>query len=106
MGRQMQIIVFLLIILPRSLISGPIIFLQARPLLKDKNYPVLIDDKIFDSHDVHVLQLYLMVNLAERCLEKDPINRDTMEYVSSDNSFSNNYHFRIKCILVKLSCLL
>ncbi|XP_076960343.1 proline-rich receptor-like protein kinase PERK8 isoform X1 [Bidens hawaiensis] len=53
----------------------------ARPLLEDKNYPLLIDEKILDSHDVHVFQLYLMVKLAEGCLKKDPAKRETMEDV-------------------------
>lgn len=57
---------------------------QARPLLEDKNYPLLIDEKILDSHDVHVFQLYLMVKLAEGCLKKDPAKRETMEDVSFD----------------------
>ncbi|KAI3681027.1 hypothetical protein L6452_35809 [Arctium lappa] len=53
----------------------------ARPLLEDNNYPDLIDERIVDSHDVHVFQLYLIVNLAEVCLKKDPSERRTMGYV-------------------------
>ncbi|KAL8236006.1 hypothetical protein R6Q59_017087 [Mikania micrantha] len=53
----------------------------ARPLLEEKNYPDLIDEKILDSQDVHVFQLYLMVKLAEGCLKKDPTKRETMEDV-------------------------
>ncbi|GJX23954.1 concanavalin A-like lectin/glucanase [Tanacetum coccineum] len=56
----------------------------ARPLLGDKNYPVLIDEKILESHDLHVFQLYLMVQLAERCLNKNPTKRETMEDVAEE----------------------
>ncbi|KAF5446045.1 hypothetical protein F2P56_031708 [Juglans regia] len=51
----------------------------ARPLLKEKNYPALIDERIMDSHDVH--QLFWMVRVAEKCLSKDPDTRLTMENV-------------------------
>ncbi|XWS57071.1 hypothetical protein CRYUN_Cryun09bG0140100 [Craigia yunnanensis] len=51
----------------------------ARPLLKDRNYPDLIDPRILESHDVH--QLFWMVRVAERCLSKDPLMRLTMEKV-------------------------
>ncbi|KAG8391033.1 hypothetical protein BUALT_Bualt01G0145900 [Buddleja alternifolia] len=51
----------------------------AKPLLKMKNYPDLIDKRIADSHDVH--QLFWMVLVAEKCLEKNPNNRWTMEQV-------------------------
>ncbi|XWS74620.1 hypothetical protein CRYUN_Cryun01aG0014300 [Craigia yunnanensis] len=51
----------------------------ARPLLKDRNYPDLIDPRILESHDVH--QLFWMVRVAERCLSKDPQKRLTMEKV-------------------------
>ncbi|KAL0422014.1 UNVERIFIED_CONTAM: Proline-rich receptor-like protein kinase PERK12 [Sesamum latifolium] len=62
----------------------------AKPLLEKKNYPDLIDKRILDSHDVH--QLFWMVLVAERCLEKDPDNRWTMEQtrlclVSMDATF-------------------
>ncbi|KAJ9565583.1 hypothetical protein OSB04_001549 [Centaurea solstitialis] len=50
----------------------------ARPLLADNNYPDLIDERVVDPHDVHIIQLYLIVNLAEDCLKKDPAERDTM----------------------------
>ncbi|XP_024963786.1 serine/threonine-protein kinase CDG1-like [Cynara cardunculus var. scolymus] len=53
----------------------------ARPLLEDNNYPDLIDERIVDSHDVHVFQLYHIVNLAEACLKKDPAKRETMTHV-------------------------
>lgn len=52
---------------------------QARPLLKEKNYPDLIDPRILDSHDVH--QLFWMVRVAEKCLSKDPHKRLTMDKV-------------------------
>ncbi|KAF6151885.1 hypothetical protein GIB67_010459 [Kingdonia uniflora] len=51
----------------------------ARPLLKEKKYPELLDPKLIDSHDVH--QLYWMVQVAEKCLSKDPEKRQTMEKV-------------------------
>ncbi|KAK8595401.1 hypothetical protein V6N13_016774 [Hibiscus sabdariffa] len=51
----------------------------ARPLLKDRNYPDLIDPRILDSHDVH--QLFWMVRVAEKCLTKDPQTRLSMDRV-------------------------
>ncbi|CAN0843647.1 Proline-rich receptor-like protein kinase PERK8 [Linum grandiflorum] len=51
----------------------------ARPLLKEKNYPDLIDQRILDTHDVH--QLFWMVRVAEKCLSKDPKKRLSMEKV-------------------------
>ncbi|PON78126.1 Tyrosine-protein kinase [Parasponia andersonii] len=51
----------------------------ARPLLKDRNYPDLIDKRIENYHDVH--QLFWMVRVAEKCLSKDPLKRLTMEKV-------------------------
>ncbi|KAM6584429.1 hypothetical protein CsatB_011431 [Cannabis sativa] len=51
----------------------------ARPLLKDRNYPDLIDERILDSHDVH--QLFWMVRVAEKCLIKDPHKRLSMETI-------------------------
>ncbi|XP_052192437.1 probable serine/threonine-protein kinase PBL2 isoform X2 [Diospyros lotus] len=51
----------------------------ARPLLEEKNYPDLIDERIADSHDMH--QLFWMVRVAENCLRKDPRKRWTMEKV-------------------------
>ncbi|KAJ4831033.1 hypothetical protein Tsubulata_029337, partial [Turnera subulata] len=52
----------------------------ARPLLKERNYPDLIDQRIVGSHDVH--QLFWMVRVAEKCLSKDPQKRLTMDKVS------------------------
>ncbi|KAI3709934.1 hypothetical protein L2E82_39704 [Cichorium intybus] len=54
----------------------------ARPLVEDKNYPDLIDERIADSPDVQVFQLYLMVQLAEECLKKDPTKRQPMAHVA------------------------
>ncbi|KAJ8573045.1 hypothetical protein K7X08_009556 [Anisodus acutangulus] len=51
----------------------------AMPLLEQRNYPHLIDKRIVDSHDFH--QLFWMVELAGKCLEKDPNKRHTMERV-------------------------
>ncbi|XP_038690545.1 probable receptor-like protein kinase At3g17420 [Tripterygium wilfordii] len=51
----------------------------ARPLLKERNYPDLIDHRILDSHDVH--QLFWMVRIAEKCLSKHPQKRLTMDHV-------------------------
>ncbi|XP_049381870.1 probable serine/threonine-protein kinase PBL5 [Solanum stenotomum] len=51
----------------------------AIPLLEQKNYPRLIDKSIVDSHDFH--QLFWMVELAAKCLEKDPDKRNSMEWV-------------------------
>ncbi|WJX36576.1 non-specific serine/threonine protein kinase [Trifolium repens] len=48
----------------------------ARPLLKERNYPDLIDERIIDSHDYH--QLFWMIRLAEKCLSRDPKKRLTM----------------------------
>ncbi|CAN4108524.1 unnamed protein product [Withania somnifera] len=51
----------------------------AMPLLEQRNYPRLIDKRIMDSHDFH--QLFWMVELAGKCLKKDPNKRHTMEWV-------------------------
>nr|WIL59835.1 nodulation protein [Melilotus officinalis] len=48
----------------------------ARPLLKDRNYPDLIDERIIDTHDYH--QLFWMIRLAEKCLSRDPKKRLSM----------------------------
>ncbi|RDX60736.1 Proline-rich receptor-like protein kinase PERK12, partial [Mucuna pruriens] len=48
----------------------------ARPLLKERNYPDLIDERIINSHDVH--QLFWMVRIAEKCLSREPQRRLTM----------------------------
>nr|TKS08809.1 inactive protein kinase [Populus alba] len=52
---------------------------SARPLLKERNYPDLIDQRILESHDVH--QLFWMVRVAEKCLSKDRQKRLTMDKV-------------------------
>ncbi|KAG6679992.1 hypothetical protein I3842_13G017900 [Carya illinoinensis] len=62
-----------------SPIKFKITFEGARPLLKEKNYPALIDERIMDSLDVH--QLFWMVRVAEKCLSKDPDSRLTMDNV-------------------------
>ncbi|KAK9056000.1 hypothetical protein SSX86_027087 [Deinandra increscens subsp. villosa] len=74
----------------------------ARPLLEEKNYPKLIDEKILDSQDVHVFQLYLMVKLAEKCLKKDPAKRETMEDVSFNDLFSVNGYISV---VQELECI-
>nr|XP_027109275.1 proline-rich receptor-like protein kinase PERK3 [Coffea arabica] len=51
----------------------------AKPLLKERNYPDLIDRRIIDSHDF--LQLFRMIRLTEKCLCSDPSKRFTMEEV-------------------------
>ncbi|CAK8564904.1 unnamed protein product [Lathyrus sativus] len=48
----------------------------ARPLLRERNYPDLIDERIIDTHDYH--QLFWMIRLAEKCLSKDPKKRLSM----------------------------
>ncbi|KAK2991726.1 hypothetical protein RJ640_004254 [Escallonia rubra] len=52
----------------------------ARPLLKEKNYGDLIDQRIEQSHDVY--QLFWMVRVAEKCLRRDPSKREPMEKVN------------------------
>ncbi|CAL9092096.1 unnamed protein product [Musa textilis] len=51
----------------------------ARPLLRERKYPELIDERIIDCHDLH--QLFWMITVAEQCLRKDPDKRPTMEKV-------------------------
>ncbi|URE01323.1 STYKc, partial [Musa troglodytarum] len=51
----------------------------ARPLLRERKYPELIDERITDCHDLH--QLFWMITVAEQCLRKDPDKRPTMEKV-------------------------
>ncbi|KAK7334551.1 hypothetical protein VNO80_26310 [Phaseolus coccineus] len=48
----------------------------ARPLLRERNYPDLIDERIIKSHDVH--QLFWMVRIAEKCLSREPQRRLNM----------------------------
>ncbi|ESW20770.1 hypothetical protein PHAVU_005G013200 [Phaseolus vulgaris] len=48
----------------------------ARPLLRERNYPDLIDERIIRSHDVH--QLFWMVRIAEKCLSREPQRRLNM----------------------------
>ncbi|CAJ1977961.1 unnamed protein product [Sphenostylis stenocarpa] len=51
----------------------------ARPLLKDRNYPDLIDERMMDNHDCH--QLFWMIRLAEKCLSRDSQRRLSMDTV-------------------------
>ncbi|KAB2594877.1 inactive protein kinase [Pyrus ussuriensis x Pyrus communis] len=60
----------------------------ARPLLKERNYPDLIDQKNADCHDVH--QLYWMVRVAEKCLSRDPHKRLTMDSVVNALNYLND----------------
>lgn len=53
---------------------------QARPLLKERNYPDLIDERMMDTYDCH--QLFWMIRLAEKCLTRDPQKRLSMDTVS------------------------
>ncbi|XP_058004073.1 proline-rich receptor-like protein kinase PERK3 [Hevea brasiliensis] len=62
-----------------KILGGKSLVGWARPLLKEKNYPDLMDPRILDSHDVH--QLFWMVRVAEKCLSKDPHKRLTMDKV-------------------------
>ncbi|KAL1338692.1 hypothetical protein AAHE18_10G229800 [Arachis hypogaea] len=48
----------------------------ARPLLRERNYPDLIDERIKEDYDIH--QLFWMVRLAEKCLSRDPQRRLSM----------------------------
>ncbi|KAL9349370.1 hypothetical protein Peur_056625 [Populus x canadensis] len=62
-----------------KILGGKSLVGWARPLLKERNYPDLIDQRILESHDVH--QLFWMVRVAEKCLSKDPQKRLTMDKV-------------------------
>ncbi|KAI9072854.1 hypothetical protein K1719_045190 [Acacia pycnantha] len=48
----------------------------ARPLLKERIYHDLIDERISNSHDFY--QLFWMVRIAEKCLTRDPQKRLNM----------------------------
>ncbi|XVF19461.1 hypothetical protein REPUB_Repub11eG0112800 [Reevesia pubescens] len=61
---------------------GPKGFLRwARPLLKQRRYLELVDPRIANSHDV--FQLYKMAQLAQKCLNKSPKKRLSMDKVVS-----------------------
>ncbi|KAM1018450.1 hypothetical protein ACFX13_040680 [Malus domestica] len=60
----------------------------ARPLLKERNYPDLIDPRNVDCHDVH--QLYWMVRVAEKCLSRDPHKRLPMDSVVNALNYLND----------------
>ncbi|KAG9454977.1 hypothetical protein H6P81_007881 [Aristolochia fimbriata] len=53
----------------------------ARPLLKERKYPELMDPMILDSCDVHLHELFWMVRVAEKCLSRDPEKRLHMDKV-------------------------
>ncbi|KAI4323634.1 hypothetical protein L6164_023225 [Bauhinia variegata] len=53
----------------------------ARPLIKERNYPDLIDERITTNPDFH--QVFWMVRIAEKCLSKDPHKRLNMLAVVS-----------------------
>ncbi|KAI4323635.1 hypothetical protein L6164_023226 [Bauhinia variegata] len=53
----------------------------ARPLLKERNYPDLIDERVTTCPDFH--QLFWMVRIAEKCLSRDPQKRLNMLSVVS-----------------------
>ncbi|XP_031373154.1 probable serine/threonine-protein kinase PIX13 [Punica granatum] len=59
------------------ILGGKSLVAWARPLLRDKNYPGLLDRRIGDSYNVH--QLFWMVRVAEKCLCRNPRNRMTMD---------------------------
>ncbi|KAG2396964.1 Inactive protein [Vigna angularis] len=52
---------------------------QHKPLLKERNYPDLIDERMLDNHDCH--QLFWMIRLAEKCLSRDSQRRLSMDTV-------------------------
>ncbi|CAK7336405.1 unnamed protein product [Dovyalis caffra] len=60
-----------------KILGGKSLVGWARPLLKERNYPDLVDQRILESHDVH--QLFWMVRVAEKCLSRDPQKRLTMD---------------------------
>ncbi|KAK1564754.1 hypothetical protein Q3G72_010861 [Acer saccharum] len=62
-----------------KILGGKSLVEWARPLLKERNYPGLIDPRILDSNDVH--QLFWMVRVAEKCLSKNPQKRLPMDIV-------------------------
>ena len=53
--------------------------MKARPLLKDKSYGELIDPVVLESHDLH--QLFWMVRIAEKCINRDPGKRFSIHKV-------------------------
>lgn len=55
--------------------------LQAIPLLQERKYPELIDERILDCHDLY--QLFWMITVIEQCLIRDPDKRPSMEKVRS-----------------------
>ncbi|KAK3407694.1 hypothetical protein EUGRSUZ_J00092 [Eucalyptus grandis] len=51
----------------------------AKPLLREKNYPELIEHSLIDSYDVN--QLTWVIRVAVKCLKKDPNRRISMDQV-------------------------
>lgn len=51
----------------------------AKPLLREKNYPELIEHSLTDSYDVN--QLTGVIRVAVKCLKKDPNRRISMDQV-------------------------
>lgn len=51
----------------------------AKPLLREKNYPELIEHSLTDSYDVN--QLTWVIRVAVKCLKKDPNRRISMDQV-------------------------
>ncbi|KAL1813443.1 hypothetical protein ACET3Z_023508 [Daucus carota] len=58
---------------------GKSLLAWARPLLREKNYPDLLDRKIGGSHDI--LRLFWMVRIAEKCLSTNPYRRYSIDQV-------------------------
>lgn len=78
-GYMLQIRQVIFVLLAQTYFQFITTILQARPLLKERKYPDLIDSRILDTHDV--LQLFWMVRVAEICLSKDPEKRQSMDKV-------------------------
>ncbi|WCJ25737.1 Protein kinase superfamily protein [Euphorbia peplus] len=72
-----------------KILRGKSLIGWATPLLKEKNYPDLIDPRILDSHDIH--QFFWMVRVAEKCLCKDPRKRLPMNKVVLTFNGINDY---------------
>ncbi|XP_019162300.1 PREDICTED: serine/threonine-protein kinase CDG1-like [Ipomoea nil] len=54
----------------------------ARPLLRKKMYPDLVDPALNGSHDLH--QLYLMIDLAQECVRLEAERRSSIDKVVKD----------------------
>lgn len=53
--------------------------LQVRSLVRDKNYPELIEHSLTDPYDVN--QLTWVIQMAFKCLRKDPNRRISVDQV-------------------------